>query len=317
MGYNAQVRRDIKKHCRAQVSEHLGRCIAVQVLYAMPFLLLGAILYLVDFSSIVTSYVMYRQLLPGGIVRQDRNAICLVIAACILIGGPLLFGLMRFYIRLYRGEETNISTLFQPFASGRSFWAGIRMSVVLWVRSVLWMIAPTIAFLLIFFGALTGIYFSGAPLTENAVGILAAVFYVLYEIVCIPVQVKVTTYNAGWVLLDENEAQPAWAATKQASGAFRGRLRQMFVFYLSFFWWYVLLAAVMGAGVTITFAAATILPGAKGIAVCALALAAGGCLTVVIDSFLSAYMTTSFFGLYDFFCRAAQTGAESADTMPS
>ena len=65
MDYNAQVRRDIKKHCRAQVSEHLGRCIAVQVLYAMPFLLLGAILYLVDFSSIVTSYVMYRQILPG------------------------------------------------------------------------------------------------------------------------------------------------------------------------------------------------------------------------------------------------------------
>ncbi len=317
MDYNAQVRRDIKKHCRAQVSEHLGRCIAVQVLYALPFLLLGAILYLVDFSSIVTSYVMYRQLLPGGIVRQDRNAICLVIAACILIGGPLLFGLMRFYIRLYRGEEVGISALFQPFSSGRSFWAGIRMSVVLWVRGVLWMLVPTVAFLLIFFGALTGLYFSGAQLTETAARAATAVFYVLYELFCIPFRVKTATYNAGWVLLDGNEAQPAWAATRQAAGAFRGRLRQTFVFYLSFFWWYVLLAAVMGAGVTIAFAAVTILPGAKGVAVCALAIAAGGCLTVVLDSFLSAYLTTSFFGLYDRFRRAAQTGAESADSQPS
>ena len=317
MNDNAQIRRDIKRHCRVRVSENLGRCIAVQVLYALPFVLLGVILYVAMFDSLFVQYAMYGYYPAQTLTAQNSNMIWLISALSILIGGPLLFGLMRFYIRLYRGETAGVSTLFQPFTSGREVWAGIRMSVTLWVRRVLWSIIPALLFLMMFFGALTGMYFSGALVSENAVSVAAAVLYVLYELVCIPIKVKVTTYNAGWVTLENDEAQPAWAATRQASGAFRGRLRQTFVFYLSFFWWYVLLAAVMSVCLIIAFSAATVLPGAKGIAMCALALIAGGCLTVVIDSFLSAYMTTSFLGLYDWFRHEAETGAESADSQPS
>ena len=61
----------------------------------------------------------------------------------------------------------------------------------------------------------------------------------------IPIRVKLQTYNAGWLLLAQDENRSAWAATREASWAFRGNLMKLFVFDLSFIGWYILTAVVI------------------------------------------------------------------------
>ena len=103
--FTAQTRKEIKKSSKARVTESWGRCIGIQLLYLVPFVLLGAILYVVLFGRAFSMLAQgvtdeYRISLA---VMQGTNSIWVVLFFMLLIGGPLQYGLMRFYIGLQRG----------------------------------------------------------------------------------------------------------------------------------------------------------------------------------------------------------------------
>lgn len=49
--YNAQVRKELKKNSKNIVVSHLGRCIGIQFLYTVPYLLLTLLLYAALFGG--------------------------------------------------------------------------------------------------------------------------------------------------------------------------------------------------------------------------------------------------------------------------
>ncbi len=105
-----------------------------------------------------------------------------------------------------------------PFTSLKSVWAGIRMVFTLWLRGIIWSIVPTVIY--------SAIVFSVAMAVSDTAQyqVIAGALQVVYLLVMIPIRVKLQTYNAGWLLLAQDENRSAWAATREASWAFRGNL---------------------------------------------------------------------------------------------
>ena len=306
---SAQVRKTIKRQCKRRVKEQIGRCVGIQFLYAVPYFLLVLMLYLTIFGDLFALYANgYRGDALGMAVGRNLNAVWLVIFVMLVVTGPLLYGMMRFYIGLSRGEEPGVSALFQPFTSLRSFWAGVRMEFCLFFRQLLWSVLPTMLFFFAGMGLLASAAVSGHYLTRADVTGAAAMLYVLYQLVLLPIRIKMMTYQAGWVLVSEQEARGAWDATRDGSSVFHGQYGKVFRFVLSFFWWYVLSGLVSGLCWLIALFGFVFIPGAPGFAVFLLALTAGACLGVVINGFLAAYINTSFVCLFEFYAGRTQNG---------
>ena len=99
--------------------------------------------------------------------------------------------------------------------------------------------------------------------------------------------------------LAQDENRSAWAATREASWAFRGNLMKLFVFDLSFIGWYILTAVVLWGCILLGTVGLTVMSTGMAIAVFAAALVAALCLTAVLNGFLSAYMESSFVCMYE------------------
>ena len=293
--FTAQTRKDIKREVKALVKDNLGRCIGIQLLYFIPYALLMVMLYATIFGKAVVMLASgaaldeYRLMMA---VQQGLNTVWLVLFLMLAITGPLQLGMMHFYASLSHGEDCSVGMLFHPFTSLRSFWAGIRMSFTIWLRGIIWSIVPTMLYTFV----LSGMAFT---LSNDAFDTAAAVLQIVYLLAMIPIQLKLQTYGAGWLLLVEDDSRGAWAATREASAAFSGQLGRLFVFDLSFIGWYVLMAAVVwGCLLLGTLGAAVLTPG-MAVAVFAAVIVAALCLGVVLNGFISAYFHASFLRMYE------------------
>lgn len=302
-----QVRRNIKKECRARVTTQLGHCISIRFLYSVPFVLLTLILYITVFGR------LFYILLTGG--ADDRmmeaaitsgmgsNTVWLVLLLMIVLSGPLTYGLMQFYITLQRGGKPEVSTLVRPFTAVRTFWASIRMSACLSARAFLWVLLP----LMCVSFATAGVLLLAWQLDE---WILDIIIYVLLLLFLLPVVIKLQTYNAGWVVLhDGDEEQGAWAATAKGASVFHGQYGKVFTFFFSFAGWYILQYALTYLCVYLGFYGLEEIGGAMGTSVAVLAGLALLCISIILDAFLTAYRTTSFIGLYAYFEKLPPTFA--------
>ena len=109
--FTAETRRQLKREQKARVMENLGRCIGIQLMYLVPYVLLMVILYVSVFGRAFA-------LIAGGVSANDYqlmaalsrglNTIWLCIALMLAITGPLQFGLMHFYIGLAHGEDVTV-----------------------------------------------------------------------------------------------------------------------------------------------------------------------------------------------------------------
>ncbi|WP_034972077.1 DUF975 family protein [Agathobaculum desmolans] len=295
--YNAQVRKELKKNSKNIVVSHLGRCIGIQFLYTVPYLLLTLLLYVALFGgvfSLMLSGVTDERLLTMALLN-GMNGMWLVLLLMLLISGPLTYGMMRFYIGLHRGKEPGATVLFTPFASLRSAWTGIKMSFCLFFRGLLWLIGPTFVYFLLAVAIPVGMMASGYFPSNGSMMLLNIAFF----IVVLLIDVKLMSYNAGWVLLYDNEEYGAWAATRDAAAAFKGHFWDLLVFVLSFFGWALLSVGVTYLCVGIGIAAMSVMQGGAAVTVLVLALVAALCLSVVLDGFISSYSNVSFISLYE------------------
>ena len=181
--FTAETRRQLKREQKARVMENLGRCIGIQLMYLVPYVLLMVILYVSVFGRAFA-------LIAGGVSANDYqlmaalsrglNTIWLCIALMLAITGPLQFGLMHFYIGLAHGEDVTVGTLMYPFTSLKSVWAGIRMVFTLWLRGIIWSIVPTVIY--------SAIVFSVAVAVSDTAQyqVIAGALQVVYLLVMIP-----------------------------------------------------------------------------------------------------------------------------------
>lgn len=297
--FTAQTRKEIKKACKGRVMNNLGRCIGINFLYMVPFALLLVILYLSLFGRVfamaMSGYT--DEYMLGMALARGMNSVWVVVFLMIVISGPLTFGMMRFYLALQRGEEPGVSMLFKPFTSLRSLWTGIKMEFCLTFRSFLWMIGPTVVYMVLAFSLAFGAAMSG---NVNSASTVVTILNILYIIALIPIEVKIMTYNAGWVILCDDETHSVWDATREASAAFKGQYGKLFVFALSFIGWNILLIGVTYLCGGLGVAGLVLVKGGTGIAIMVTALIAAVCLAVLLGAFLNAYELTSFFGMYEY-----------------
>lgn len=307
--FTAQQRREVKRSCRARVWDSIGRCIGIQLLYAVPYVLLLVILYVALFGRVFAllaagytdNYIL------AGAAAEGLNSVWVVLFVMLVITGPLQYGLMRFFVSLRRGGEPGVGTLFQPFTSLQTLWTGIKMAFCLFFRSLLWTVGPTVLYMFALMAVtINAILTRQGPPAGMMVGI-----GVLYGLVMLLINVKLLTYQAGWVIMNDHPDCGVWDATAQAGHTFRGRFGSLLLFVLSFIGWYVLLAGVMWVCLLLGLFGWELLAGATGVAVLAAALLAAVCLHVVLGSFISAYVTTSFIGMYE-----ALTAAEHRPDFP-
>lgn len=307
--FTAQTRKEIKRTCKERVMDNLGRCIGIQFLYSLPFVLLALMLYWVMFGRVFSMMMTGRTdaYMMTVALSSGMNSVWVVLFLMLVIGGPLSLGLMRFYVGLQRGEEPGIGTLLTPFTSLRSIWAGIKMEFCLAFRSFLWMIGPIVVYTVLVFA----VVFSAAMRGSTEVQVPMAILYVLFVIALIPIEIKVMTYSAGWVLLSDDETRSVWDATREASAAFKGQFGKLFVFVFSFIGWYILLFGVIYLCIGLGVAGLLVVKGGIGIAVLVAASIAAICVLIVLGAFLNAYEMTSFFGVYEYLSAPA---AEPQDT---
>lgn len=311
--FTAQTRKEIKRACKGHVMNNLGRCIGINFLYALPFVLLFAMLYLSlfgrMFAMILAGYTDEYMLSMA--LAQGMNSVWIVVFLMIVISGPLSFGMMRFYRALQRGEEPGVSTLFKPFTSLRTVWAGIKMEFCLTFRSLLWMIAPTIVYMALAFSLAISAAMNG---NANSVSVVLTVLNILYIIALIPIEIKVMTYSAGWVILCDDETHSVWDATREAAAAFKGQFGKLFVFILSFIGWYILLMGAVYLCSGLGIAGLALVQGGTGIAIMVTAMIAAVCLGILLGAFLNAYEMTSFFGMYEYLSTPVMPVMEPQDT---
>lgn len=311
MEYSKEIRKGIKKECKAHVKERLGSCIGLMFLYGLPFFLLTIMMYGAIFGRVFammatsSSFVSAEQMemVMAQSLFSSMNSIGLVLVLMIVIAGPLQFGMMKYYIALRRGEQPTVGLLFHPFTSLHSVWTGIKMELCLMLRSLIWMIGPMLIYFLIVTGLSVGMAMGGASAGSMAGTMLA--LEIVFILAMIPISVKLMTYNAGWIILDEDESYGAWAASRDASHAFSGHYGKLFVFVLSFLPWYLLVFGVVYGCILLgVFGMSMMGVTGSGIAVLVLCCIAAIILDIVVSAFLSAYMNTSFIGLYEYFDEA-------------
>lgn len=297
--FTAQTRKEIKRACKGRVMNNLGRCIGINFLYMVPFALLLLMLYLSMFGRVLAMAMAgySDEYMLAMALTRGMNTVWVVVFLMIVISGPLTFGLMRFYLALQRGEEPGVSTLFKPFTSLRSLWTGIKMEFCLTFRSFLWMIGPTVVYMVLVFSIAFSAAMSGS--VGNVSGVMT-ILNILYFIALIPIEVKVMTYSAGWVILCDDETHGVWDATREASAAFKGQWGKLFVLLLTFVGWYILLMGVIYLCSGLGVAGLVLVKGSTGIAIMVTALIAAVCLAVLLGAFVNAYVTTSFFGMYEY-----------------
>ena len=297
--FTAQTRKEIKRACKGRVMSNLGRCIGINFLYALPFVLLLVMMYLAMFGRVFAMVMAgyTDEYMLSMALTQSMNTVWIVVFLMIVISGPLTLGMMRFYLGLQRGEEPGVSTLFKPFTSLRSVWTGVKMEFCLAFRSLLWMIGPTIVYMLLAFSLAISAAMSG---NANSASVVLTVLNILYIIALIPIEIKVMTYSAGWVILCDDEMHSVWDATREAAGAFKGQYGKLFVFVLSFIGWYILLMGAVYLCSGLGIAGVALVKGGTGIAILVTALIAALCLGILLGAFLNAYEMTSFFGMYEY-----------------
>lgn len=297
--FTAQARRQVKRACKGRVLHSLGRCIGVQLLYMLPFVLLVLLMYAVLFGRAIALVLSgttdeYRLTMA---LMQGMNMMWVIVLVMLAVSGPLTFGLMRFYIALQRGGEPHVGTLLEPFTSLRMAWTGIKMVFCLAFRAFLWTVGPAVVYTVLSVAVTVGASVAGSP---AAVDVPLTILYVLFLLALIPVQVKVMTYQAGWALLRDDETRGVWDATRAASAAFRGQFGRLFVFVLSFLGWLLLTAGVAYLCIGLGLAGLFVVQGGTGVAIFALCCVAALCLLVLLGGFVNAYQMTSFFGMYEY-----------------
>ena len=244
MHYDSNVRKEIKAEQKAIVEAHYWRVVGATLLCIVPMVLISLIAMFMSAGGAVGAAMSGDLYAIAQASEAMNSAQTLEQVLSLVIGAPLTMGLMNFSIGLMRGEEPGASEVFQPFTSLRVLWRAIRMNLVMFLRSLIWLIGPMIVFFIAVFAVVFGgIDAYGNMTTDGVVGMV--VLFLVFMVVIMLISVKLSMYRAGYVRLHDSEFIGTWDATREGSEAFRGRYFDLLKFFLSFTPWYLLYIGVV------------------------------------------------------------------------
>ncbi len=295
--FNSDTRKQIKRAARDNMKGRLASITGVQILNALPFIVLAIIFYVVFFVR------LFVYAFQGGFATAaeapsvdpsivfsflgDIVIMSVVYAlALLLIGAPLTFGLMRYFIRLGRGERPTVGVLGSGFLS---YFASIKLNVCLGFRSFLWMFFPVIIY------AFAGTYIDMN--TSGAGYIFLNMFKeLIYLIVVFLVGIKLQEYAGGYVIMGDDKTRGAWESTKESAGYFKGHYTDLLVFNLSFIPWALLIFLLISIsiGAVVSMIAFSVSWSTITVTVIAAVI-----IIFLLSCYVTCYQRTAFFMLCD------------------
>lgn len=306
--FNSDTRKQIKRAARDNMKGRLASITGVQILNALPFIVLAIIFYVVFFVRLFV-YAFRGVFIVGpetpsvdpsivfSLIGEITIMTIVYALALLLIGAPLTFGLMRYFIRLGRGERPTVGVLGSGFLS---YFASIKLNICLGFRSFLWLFFPVIIYA-----------FAGTYIDMNTFGagyiFLNMLKEIIYLIVVFLIGIKLQEYAGAYVLMGDDKTRGAWESTKESSRHFKGHYMDLLVFNLSFIPWALLifLLASISIGAVVSMAAFSV----SGSAIMIIVIAA-----IIIIFLLSCYVTcyqrTAFFMLCDYLGMYPETGSD-------
>ena len=295
--FNSDTRKQIKRAARDNMKGRLASITGVQILNALPFIVLAIIFYVVFFVR------LFVYAFQGGFATAaeapsvdpsivfsflgDIVIMSVVYAlALLLIGAPLTFGLMRYFIRLGRGERPTVGVLGSGFLS---YFASIKLNVCLGFRSFLWMFFPVIIYA--FAGTYIDMNTSGAGYIS-----LNMLKELIYFIVMFLIGIKLQEYAGGYVLMGDDKTRGAWESTQKSAGYFKGHYTDLLVFNLSFIPWALLIFLLISIsiGAVVSMIAFSVSGSAMTVTVIAAII-----IIFLLSCYVTCYQRTAFFMLCD------------------
>ena len=296
--FDSDTRKQLKRAARDNMRGRLASITGVQILNALPFFVLALIFYVVFFVRLFV-YAFQGGFIVGPETPEVDPSIAfsflgdivvmsvIYALALLLIGSPLTFGLMRYFIRLGRGERPTVGVLGSGFLS---YFASIKLNVCLGFRSFLWMFFPVIIY------AIAGTY-----INTNTAGVgyifLNMLKELIYFIVMILIGIKLQAYAGAYVLMGDDKTRGAWESTKESAGYFKDHYMDLLIFNLSFIPWGLLLFLLISIsiGVVVSMIAFSV----SGAAI-AVAVIAAFIIIFLLSCYVTCYQRTAFFMLCDY-----------------
>ena len=296
--FDSDTRKQLKRAARDNMRGRLASITGVQILNALPFFVLALIFYVVFFVRLFVYAFQGGFIVGPGTPEVDPSiafsflgdiiAMSVIYAlALLLIGAPLTFGLMRYFIRLGRGERPTVGVLGSGFLS---YFASIKLNVCLGFRSFLWMFFPVIIY------AIAGTY-----INTNTAGVgyifLNMLKELIYFIVMILIGIKLQAYAGAYVLMGDDKTRGAWESTKESAGYFKDHYMDLLIFNLSFIPWGLLLFLLISIsiGVVVSMIAFSVSGSAIAVAVIAAFI-----IIFLLSCYVTCYQRTAFFMLCDY-----------------
>ncbi len=156
--------------------------------------------------------------------------IAVVLAAELFLLQPLYYGLTQFYALRRAGARPSVTIVTMALSSGREYLRAIRLSLLLVLRSALWLV-PT--------AAICGVgYALYRYVLNNSFG-----SFLMWEIVLFAgvfFLCMVLRYQCAYPLLMEQGNMTCREAIRQAAGCFAGHKRELLSLLLSFLLWILL-----------------------------------------------------------------------------
>lgn len=295
--FNSDTRKQIKRAARDNMNGRLASITGVQILNALPFIVLAIIFYVVFFIRLFVyafqggfATAAEAPMVDPSIVFSFLGDIVIMSVvyalALLLIGAPLTFGLMRYFIRLGRGERPTVGVLGSGFLS---YFASIRLNVCLGFRSFLWMFFPVIIYA-----------FAGTYIDTNTAGagyiFLNMLKELIYFIVVFLVGIRLQEYAGGYVIMGDDKTRGAWESTKESAGYFKGHYTDLLVFNLSFIPWALLIFLLISIsiGAVVSMIAFSVSWSAITVTVIAAII-----IIFLLSCYVTCYQRTAFFMLCD------------------
>lgn len=295
--FNSDTRKQVKRAARDNMKGRLASITGVQILNALPFIVLAIIFYVVFFVRLFVyafqggfATAAEAPMVDPSIVFSFLGDIVIMSVvyalALLLIGAPLTFGLMRYFIRLGRGERPTVGVLGSGFLS---YFASIKLNVCLGFRSFLWMFFPVIIYA-----------FAGTYIDTNTAGagyiFLNMLKELIYFIVVFLVGIRLQEYAGGYVIMGDDKTRGAWESTKESAGYFKGHYTDLLVFNLSFIPWALLIFLLISIsiGAVVSMIAFSVSWSAITVTVIAAII-----IIFLLSCYVTCYQRTAFFMLCD------------------
>lgn len=248
-----QIRRNIKGLAKRMLKDGRGLALLVLLLPALISLGFSAL------DKLVSIGLGYAPGTPLDVLTLDwRYSLLstLLSVGAMLISIPLSFGVRDWYVELGAGNKETLGYVFGWFSTSQRFWRAIGQTLLIAVRSLLWVALFAVPMV----GAAAGAVFTGIfALTKTdlwryghdpdlfvaALGFLWPIL-VLYFLWCAAVGIWLMRYAAAPYVLVRHPDKTVRESISESIAMMKGHRIEFFIFELSFIGWFLLVPFTLG-----------------------------------------------------------------------